>query len=95
MKRVEFDKYEKNVTHAEAVKTVASRINYNIENTNESIEYYNNNISNRWEEHKENPDYDPTDDWQMRSWESSLLGEKEVLSLWKKLLGIIDKELSF
>lgn len=95
MKRIEFNKYEKNVVHAESVKEVANRINNMIESCDDSIEYYNNNITNRWEENKDNQDYDPTEDWQMRSWESSLLGEKETLSLWKKLLGIIDKELSF
>ena len=93
---VEFNKYEKNQMHANAVAQIGEKIAYYLNDINRDITYYEGRIRETIDTQKENdPEYDPKDDWQITSWVRSIEEDKEQLSLWKKIESLIDKELNF
>lgn len=92
---IEFGKYERNIMYAEALKQAGERIEYFIEDTNNDIERYQKYIDNKLEENKDDPDFNPDDDWNIKSYTRSKAVAESVLSLYKKMQNVADKELSF
>ena len=92
---IEFGKYERNIMYAEAIKQVGERLEYYIEDTKEDIERYQKYIDSKIEANKDDPDYNPDDDWQIRGYVRSKAVCESVLSLYKKMQNVADKELSF
>ena len=92
---IEFNKYERNIMYAEAIQQVGNRVEYFLEDAKEDIERYQKFIDDKIEQNKDDPDYDRDDDWQIRSWTRNKLVSESVLSLYKKMQNIVDKEMSF
>ena len=82
---IEFGKYERNIMYAEAIKQVGERVEYFIEDTKEDIERYQKYIDNKLEENKDDPDFNPDDDWNIRGYTRSKAVCESVLSLYKKI----------
>lgn len=92
---IEFNKYERNIMYAEAVQQVGNRVEYFLADAKEDIERYQKYIDDKLAENKDDPDFDPDDDWQIRSWTRTKAVSESVLALYKKMQNVVDKEMSF
>lgn len=90
-----FNKYERNIMHAQAVNDVGGRVAYWIEDTEEDIRRCKERIEKRYADNAGDTDWKPEEDWNIRSDEQDMLKCKEVLALWKKLDAVLEKELAF
>ena len=92
---IEFTKYERNVMYAEAVSQVGTRAEYWVDDAKADIERYEKCISDRIEANKDDNDFNPDDDWQIRSWVRNKIVAENILGLYEKMQNVVDKELSF
>ena len=89
----EFTKYEKYLFKAQAVKSIGEDIGYRIKNARADEEYYENCIDERIKERKEDPDFQPDDDWSIHSYYENIAKDQAEIGLWLKCLKLLDKEM--
>lgn len=90
-----FTKYDRNIQHAMAVSSIGSKINYWIDDVADDIKRTRERIEERVNEQMTTEDWNASEDWQLRNLEQDLLNYQEMLSLWKKLDSVLEKELAF
>lgn len=89
----ELTKYELFERKAQAISAVGNVIAYRISDEQGDIKYYETSLAEILSQNKDDPDYNPDEDWRIQNYQNNIAKANSVILLWQKLEKALEKEM--